>query len=429
LFFSNLPMEYIKFLIQDKKYKNIIEHPNYNPRVIKSMTFNLNTNLVSPNDYYNNFIGNLENPELIWKHAFENQITDLSRCLLYILLFTKERIGKNELIKSTTSLIRTEPLMCSYSPNRSSYSKSLKELENTFIEINRAYKSDDYLISFQNPSVKDFLLNYVKDDRELIKIILRSLIYFNQFFTVFGNEEVDPKNSTGSQSIKLTEEIKEIIQDRIINEFDSLEYYNHYQRNQSNSYKVFQKIIYLDKHYSYDNENLNKLLGGKVGTIVLDELDDWDDKEILVRVIDKTSKYLTLNLNDLYGEFVGSLYHTNDIWALINLIDIYPDEYSLYENTNHNYIISQIKNAIDEEIFNMDKDAGLIETLIDDIEQFEKEFNGNFIAQKQQLFEELEEQSFRYNKKVELNKFKDESVREHANSVERIDSMFNSLLR
>ncbi|MGG3728747.1 restriction endonuclease [Bacillus wiedmannii] len=427
LFFSDLPREYISCLMKDRNYKKIIEHPNYNPRVIESMTFKLNKKLILSQDYYQEFIGNLDNPGKIWKHTFENQITDLARCILYILLITREGVTEQVLIKSLNNLIKEEPLIYASTFNRSTFHKALKELENTFIKISKHYNGEQRIISFQNPSVKDFLLNYIRDDKELIKSILNSIVYFNQLFTIFGIESSRVFIKTGMQFKNLSNDYKKIIEERILFDFDKLEYNDMHQRNMTKSYNTFRKISYLHRHYNYENEEINKLIAKKFEEISLDELDDWDDKEILVDVIKEISDKLLVDINQFFKDFIGSLRYINDVKALMSLREIYPYNFKVYEERNYNYLIENVKYAISEDMGNIDKEESTIKSLIQEIEEIEEEFKGDFTDLKCELFQELDELSDEVYEEESLTSFSQKDSMQNENKV--IDNMFDSLLK
>src|SRR5690606_8226949 len=70
LYFSQLEKSYICSLLKDKKYLKIIDHKNYNPRIIQRLVEIKNLEGIEPNDYFEFFYENLENPHKLWDHAF-----------------------------------------------------------------------------------------------------------------------------------------------------------------------------------------------------------------------------------------------------------------------------------------------------------------------------------------------------------------------
>ncbi|WP_175425223.1 ATP-binding protein, partial [Paenibacillus nuruki] len=105
LFFSNLEQEFIFSILKDKGYNRIINHPNYNPRVIELMTVKLDKTIFAPENYTDSLIKTLENPTQVWLHAFENQISEFSKYLLYTLLIANSAIIEQAVLKIVQTII------------------------------------------------------------------------------------------------------------------------------------------------------------------------------------------------------------------------------------------------------------------------------------------------------------------------------------
>jgi hypothetical protein len=85
LYFSDIPKTYKVEILNNKKYLEIVRHPNYSPRIVEWMTHYQNVRELSPDQYIETFILNLDRPLRLWEHAFHHQITEASRCLLLTL--------------------------------------------------------------------------------------------------------------------------------------------------------------------------------------------------------------------------------------------------------------------------------------------------------------------------------------------------------
>ncbi|RAV06623.1 restriction endonuclease [Paenibacillus sp. YN15] len=227
LFFSELPEEYIHAIVSNKGYNRIINHPNYNPRVIELMTMKFNRHSVPPDRYLDHFLLSLTNPIEIWKAAFENQISHLSKYILYAILVTNSPISEESLNLSVKGMLEYDSLRFNISFKRGDFLNSLKELENTFIKITKGSNNEKF-IQFQNPSVKDFLIHYIECDYDLIEMIVNSMVYFNQLFTIF-----DPYNKKAyhhaydytlvlSRKIELTDRLRKSFETKIIKDFEAL---------------------------------------------------------------------------------------------------------------------------------------------------------------------------------------------------------------
>ncbi len=179
LYFSGLEDNYFNALINEKKYYAIINHPNYTPRIIEWMTNALNVRNISAEKYTDEFVNALNNPKIIWKIAFEKHLSQYSRSIIILLGLLYDTVVLDDFVallkewdKQSIGVVEWNIL----------YKNSLKELDGTFIRIEK-HSSD--LLKFHNPSVKDFVLEYISLNSEIIdSFIEKNLIYWDQFCSV-----------------------------------------------------------------------------------------------------------------------------------------------------------------------------------------------------------------------------------------------------
>jgi len=86
--FSSLPNEYIYELLDEYTFLDIINHKNYNPRIIEHLTDIklLRQSDIKSYEYSEYFLENLDNPIKIWSDIFENnKISFEGKILIYAL--------------------------------------------------------------------------------------------------------------------------------------------------------------------------------------------------------------------------------------------------------------------------------------------------------------------------------------------------------
>lgn len=161
LVFKTPPL-HIRALIESGKLAAIIDHPNYNPRVIEWMTDTLHVSGIVPEQYADAFVNALANPKKLWDTAFRTHIPEKCRHLLYALFFASE-YGENiaDLRLAYQSL---HPLLCAkygqpHDPK--DFEESLRILEGGFIAIRNGS------VYFVNPSFRDYLTDYLNDIEQL----------------------------------------------------------------------------------------------------------------------------------------------------------------------------------------------------------------------------------------------------------------------
>src|SRR5207237_4657357 len=92
LHFSELPRAYLDAFVAQRGYLEVVDHPNYNPRLIEYLTSPNWVGHTSPSDYLSLFISKLDHPKDIWDHAFRNQLSDHARNLLCVLTIMPKEV-------------------------------------------------------------------------------------------------------------------------------------------------------------------------------------------------------------------------------------------------------------------------------------------------------------------------------------------------
>ncbi|WHQ20646.2 hypothetical protein MQ089_14645 [Edwardsiella anguillarum] len=90
LLVSETPQPYIRALLESNKLGEIVDHKNYNPRVIEAMTDAFRVRDIEPANYPADFIDALNNPSQIWDTAFRTHIDHRCRHLLIAMFFLAE---------------------------------------------------------------------------------------------------------------------------------------------------------------------------------------------------------------------------------------------------------------------------------------------------------------------------------------------------
>jgi DNA polymerase III delta prime subunit len=156
LFVAGTPKDHIRALWDSGAIANIVDHRNYNPRIIEAMTDSMHVRDVSPTQYPSAFLNGLENPRQIWDTAFRTHIPAMCRNLLFALFFCSEYGVEIDELKLAFNALHSS--LCvkygvPYGPK--DFEEALKILEGGFVAINGSN------VKFINPSVRDYLADYL----------------------------------------------------------------------------------------------------------------------------------------------------------------------------------------------------------------------------------------------------------------------------
>ncbi|TIX18964.1 MAG: hypothetical protein E5W97_29515 [Mesorhizobium sp.] len=158
LLVTGTPQTHINALIDSGKIASIVDHKNYSPRLIALMTEGARVVDYVAERYPVIFLAALDNPTQLWDIPFRNHIPTTCRHLLMTLFFCSEFGAQIETLRAAyASYHRVLSDHYGAAQDPKDFEESLKILEGGFIKIVGT------TVSFVNPSVRDYLQNYLDD--------------------------------------------------------------------------------------------------------------------------------------------------------------------------------------------------------------------------------------------------------------------------
>ncbi len=188
LFFSDLSDEKLQALLRDRTYLSLIQHRNYNPRLIEHICLANNSSSLNPDEYVRHVISAFENPSKVWQHPFRHQIGEECQLLLLVLL-TFSRKPQLEYLEAATNRILST---VNKQVNDYQFRELIDRLDGTFVKTNVSSSNPQTSfieVDFHNPSIRDFLNNEVKDTPSLLKKLIENAAYFAQLVNIWNAED------------------------------------------------------------------------------------------------------------------------------------------------------------------------------------------------------------------------------------------------
>lgn len=181
LYFKEIDKRYILNLL-DNNIINIIKHSNYNPRLVENIIEHFLPK--DPNKFYYEFMQNLDNPKRIWEIAYNNHLTYYSQNLVLILVTFAYSVGKDKLKMAFNTYNEKKCIKLHLPINFLNFKNALKELNDSFISINESpfilKGTENIVVKYNNPSIKDFIENFIIENEDEFKMICESCIFFEQ---------------------------------------------------------------------------------------------------------------------------------------------------------------------------------------------------------------------------------------------------------
>ena len=209
IYFGNLSEEYRNFIFKDENYFKIIKHDNYNPRLIEYFTNEIHLNEITPENYLKFILNSLDNPDEIWRNSYENQIGNEERFLLNSLFTLRGEASLNLLEQVYNARVENEIENFGHKVKNDSFNKSIKNLEGSYLKTSYDGDNKTTIVSFVNPSISDFLINYLKQSNFEKLRLIKGMVLIDQIVNVFHPSFKDYLNFNKTEGKKYYNSILE----------------------------------------------------------------------------------------------------------------------------------------------------------------------------------------------------------------------------
>lgn len=161
IYFSTLSDDEVSAFIDKDFYKEVVNHKNYNPRIIKTITDSDYTRL-SSNEIQSEIKKILDKPELLWSTPYHEHISDAAQLLAVVVSVKSWRRHKGVSISEAQDAFSDFNERLEFGikkPRRhAEFKKSAKQLEGNFLSISNGN------LNLSNPGVRDFLEGVILED-------------------------------------------------------------------------------------------------------------------------------------------------------------------------------------------------------------------------------------------------------------------------
>jgi len=170
--FSDLKAAARASLIANRKYDRVLDHVNYNPRLIAMIILEAAAKggVVAGRGFADFLLAGLDDPSRLWESILTSELGDTARDVLLTLCSLPTLVSEQTLFLAASSFCQTEGSVLT----TSEFSKALKVLGKVFVTIGRNGSSP--MIELRNPGVRDFLTGHILKDQFVLERLHRAVI-------------------------------------------------------------------------------------------------------------------------------------------------------------------------------------------------------------------------------------------------------------
>lgn len=293
----------LKDVLLNNEIQNFISnHINFTPRNVEFICDNIRVQQFNPEEFKQFIITNFDNQEIIWAHAYTEQINEDARLFLHTLLSFGNSANINELEEAFLARVQYEVEKNNKKLEMYAFRNALKNLDGGFIIIKNSIE-----VHFVNPSIIDFLMSYIRKDIEEVKRIAESVKFVSQL--------TERLFSLGSEA---SNKMPESLEKRLLADYQS------FISNSNTDFDLIQLALVIYKYI----ENIDR---EEVICEIIDAITEWEAlhedyslnlhfKEFMLSV--KDNENINSVLQERIEEIVSELFRgKNDINEAIDLLE------------------------------------------------------------------------------------------------------------
>lgn len=183
---AQLPQEYIAQFLKNHNYNAIINHHNYNPRVIETYIDKGFWKSTDSANFMSQFKHLLSHPFLVWEIAFEKLPTECKYALL-ILVTMGELVTLEDWKMAYMYFCINVNQEIKLSYDDITWNRVVKLLHDCFIRTQR--KQEWIIVSTYNPSVRDFLITFIGQNTNIQRSLIQHSLFPEQLTYAFTESE------------------------------------------------------------------------------------------------------------------------------------------------------------------------------------------------------------------------------------------------
>lgn len=406
LYFRNIQSDYYAQILKNNNYRWIVNHRNYTPRIIEYVTRQNVSNKIAADEYCDFIRRCLNNPTEIWRDEFNNRLKAEDRIFL-TSLFSLTDIGVEDKVLRRVFNARISK-RADIDTTRNVWEAVLKRMEGTFVKIieNKGVRQ----IGVINPSVNDFLKNYLDENEPEVEEIGRNATEYIQIVRGFGPDMADIVRSGDACKYNFASDVEKqiVILSTICELGICMEQYRDIVRtfveflpyafyNTASTFTVVPSLLSEPLVSYYDTRN--NLLTEEVEDL-LDSMDFYDfcifeenlknnglklcelvDRDVVIEKLgkavqdyidgyDRSESYTNQDTYELFNENMvyNGMYHEVDVDKVVNILaDCVRDD--IYDDVTDKLAVfpREITDDIDLSRYDIWTDTGEIESYVCDV--------------------------------------------------------------
>lgn len=188
---NNVSNSHYSSVRKNRNYLNVVQHKNFNPRVIEFVTLPDKVKNITSYNYYNFIMNNLNEPKDIWKNEFERRILHVDRIFMYTLYSLTDTYVSIDILEECFNYFISNEIQVDTTLHN--FDDTLTRLNYSMVRIVDSYGKKK--VGVLNPSINDFMNYSLNESKLLLNKLQNYALYLDQLERLYTPVEFERKIS------------------------------------------------------------------------------------------------------------------------------------------------------------------------------------------------------------------------------------------
>ena len=185
---AELPVEYVRVLLNEKQYLKIIRHKNFNPRIIEAFIGNKIYINQPATVFISDFLAFFDHPNSVWEYAFKKMSKLAQYALCVRTTMGSDAVTLADWYEAMQAFVNGTSSQLNLELDETVWKGTLKVLMGSFITTKHIKKQ--IVTFYQNPSVFDFMMDFIGENTQVQTYLIKNVVFVDQLFDIFADYEV-----------------------------------------------------------------------------------------------------------------------------------------------------------------------------------------------------------------------------------------------
>ncbi|MEZ8544607.1 restriction endonuclease [Vibrio splendidus] len=257
---SSLDINYVRNILEDKFYRTIVEHKNFNPRIIEYLfdASRIQSDNILPSGFKDYILKNLSNPHKIWDICFKKQ-AEISKFLVCAIAYSGSSGITEVELRNFHEQIKIVNERAKGDHTFDNFEDCIKTILGSMISRTIGYDGTATYDTF-NPSINDYIINKYANESMFVADIFSCFDDFSKLRSIVRVHKTGQSGVVDKTIKGIIKNISDLHLEKSEEYLDQLIYLSVRNSQSNQNFKLFSEWYHKYNYQTFTPSNISRFL-------------------------------------------------------------------------------------------------------------------------------------------------------------------------